>query len=201
MVAIYNTYRRTCAAYSSLELYIMSVLDRISENHPLIERLAKRGVIANYDEREAFELQRRIECTATHGGNVSVTICPTLACNFECPYCFATRGRGKMSPEVQDDVVGLVARMLDAAHAKELTITWFGGEPLMGTDVIESLSPRLVRLAEERGCAYKAWIFTNGYLLNEGVVDLLVRCRVNHVHIPLDGVGATNDATYSRLFG
>ena len=105
-----------------------------------------------------------------------------------------------MSPEVQDDVVGLVARMLDAAHAKELTITWFGGEPLMGTDVIESLSPRLIRLAEERGCAYKAWIFTNGYLLNEGVVDLLVRCRVNHVHIPLDGVGATNDAT-RRLVG
>ena len=61
-----------------------------------------------------------------------------------------------MSPEVQDDVVGLVARMLDAAHAKELTITWFGGQPLMGTDVIESLSPRLIRLAEERGCAYKA---------------------------------------------
>ena len=79
MTAIYNTYRRTCAAYSSLELYIMSVLDRISENHPLIGRLAKRGVIVNYDEREAFELQRRIECTTAHGGNVSVTICPTLA--------------------------------------------------------------------------------------------------------------------------
>ncbi len=105
-----------------------------------------------------------------------------------------------MSPEVQDDVVGLVARMLDAAHAKELTITWFGGEPLMGTDVIESLSPRLIRLAEERGCEYKAWIFTNGYLLTEDVVDLLLRCHVNHVHIPLDGVGATNDAT-RRLVG
>ena len=105
-----------------------------------------------------------------------------------------------MSPEVQDDVVGLVARMLDAAYAKELTITWFGGEPLMGTDVIESLSPRLIRLAEERGCEYKAWIFTNGYLLTEDVVDLLLRCRVNHVHIPLDGVGATNDAT-RRLVG
>lgn len=105
-----------------------------------------------------------------------------------------------MSPEVQDDVVGLVARVLDAAHAKELTITWFGGEPLMGTDVIESLSPRLIRLTEERGCEYKAWTFTNGYLLTEDVVDLLLRCHVNHVHIPLDGVGATNDAT-RRLVG
>ena len=200
MTAIFNTYRHTCAEYSPIELYIMSVLDEVSENHPLISRLAKRGVIANFDEREAFELQRRIACTEASKGMVSITICPTLACNFECPYCFATRGRGKMSAQVQDDIVAFSARMLDAAHAKALSITWFGGEPLMATDVIESLSPRLISVAEERGCEYEAWVFTNGYLLSEDVVDLLLRCRVNHVHIPLDGVGATNDAT-RRLVG
>ncbi len=200
MVAIFNTLKRTCAEYSPIELYIMSVLDETPEDHPLINRLARRGVIANYDEREAFELQQRLACASAPDGNVSITICPTLACNFECPYCFATRGRGKMAPEVQDDVVALAERMIDAAHAKMLTITWFGGEPLMATDVIESLSPRLISLAEERGCEYKAWIFTNGYLLSEDVIDLLLRCRVTNVHIPLDGVGATNDAT-RRLVG
>ena len=173
----------------------MSSLDEVSEDNPMIGRLAKRGVIANFDEREAFELRRKLSCiTAPHGG-VYITICPTLACNFECPYCFATRGRGKMSPEVQDDIVALAARMLDASRAKRLTITWFGGEPLIATDVIEALSPRLISLAEERGCDYKAWVFTNGYLLDEDVVDLLLRCRVTNIHIPLDGVGATNDAT------
>lgn len=200
MTAIYNTYRRTCGTYTPIELFIMSVLDEVAENHPLIERLAKRGVIANFDEREAFELQRRLSCASAPRGEVAITICPTLACNFECPYCFATRGRGTMTPEVQDDIVALAARMLDASNAKQLTITWFGGEPLMGTNVIEALSPRLIRLAEERGCTYSAWIFTNGYLLTEDVVDLLLRCRVTNVHIPLDGVGATNDAT-RRLVG
>lgn len=200
MVAIYNTYKRTCAEYSPLELFVMSVLDEVAEDHPLIGRLARRGVIANYDEREAFELQRRLDCTATHGGAVAITICPTLACNFECPYCFATRGRGKMSQQVQDDIVALAERMLDASHARTLTITWFGGEPLMATDVIEALSPRLISLANERGCEYVGWIFTNGYLLSNDVVDLLLRCHVTHVHIPLDGVGATNDAT-RRLVG
>ncbi len=200
MVAIYNTYKRTCAEYSPLELFVMSVLDEVAEDHPLIGRLARRGVIANYDEREAFELQRRLDCTATHGGAVAITICPTLACNFECPYCFATRGRGKMSQQVQDDIVALAERMLDVSHARTLTITWFGGEPLMATDVIEALSPRLMSLANERGCEYVGWIFTNGYLLSNDVVDLLLRCHVTHVHIPLDGVGATNDAT-RRLVG
>lgn len=200
MIAIFNTYTQTCGEYTPIELFIMNSLHEVPEDHPLIERLARRKVIVNYDEREAFGLQRRLSCATALRGEVAITICPTLACNFECPYCFATRGRGKMSPEVQDDAVALAARMIDAAHAKKLTITWFGGEPLMATDVIESLSPRLISLAEARGCEYAAWIFTNGYLLSEDVVDLLLRCRVEHVHIPLDGVGATNDAT-RRLVG
>lgn len=200
MTAVYNTYRHTCAKYSPIELYVASALDEVPEAHPLIERLAKRGIIANFDEREAFELQRRISCTKAQYDEVAITICPTLACNFECPYCFATRGKGKMAPDVQDDVVALAERMIEAAHAKRLVITWFGGEPLMATDIIEALSPRLIALAEERGCAYKSWIFTNGYLLSKDVVDLLLRCRVTNVHIPLDGVGATNDAT-RRLVG
>ncbi|MBR3160612.1 MAG: radical SAM protein [Atopobiaceae bacterium] len=199
-IAIYNTFTRTCAEYTSIELYIMDILDEIAEDHPLIPRLSRRGVIANYDEREAFELKRRLSCATAPGGEVAITICPTLACNFECPYCFATRGRGKMTDELQDDIVALAGRMLDAAHASKLTITWFGGEPPMATDVIESLSSRLIRVAEERGCEYVSWIFTNGYLLSEDVVDLLLRCRVTNVHIPLDGVGATNDAT-RRLVG
>ena len=70
----------------------------------------------------------------------------------------------------------------------------------MATDVIEALSARLIRVAEERGCTYEAWIFTNGYLLSEDVVDLLLRCRINNVHIPLDGTETTNDAT-RRLIG
>ena len=200
MTAIYNTYTRKCGRYTPIELFIMNVLDEVPETHPLIGRLAERGVIADYDEREAFELQRKLGSAATYDGSVGITICPTLACNFECPYCFATRGQGKMSTQVQDEVVSLAERMLDASRAKKLTITWFGGEPLMATDVIESLSARLISVAEERGCNYDAWIFTNGYLISEDVVDLLLRCHITRVHIPLDGVGATNDAT-RRLVG
>lgn len=199
-VAIYNTFRRSCIACSPLELFAMGALDELPEGHPLIERLVKAGLIANYDEREALEARSRLACATARDGEVSVTICPTMACNFECPYCFSNLGRGKMPPEVQDDVVSLVARMIDAARARKLTITWFGGEPLLATDVIEALSPRLVALAEERNCAYESWIFTNGYLITQEVVDILVRCRIEKVHIPLDGVGATNDAT-RRLVG
>ena len=199
-IAFYNTYRRSCGEYTPLDLYVMSVLDEIPETNPFIARLARGGLIVNFDEREALEAKRRLDCSTAQGGTVSVTICPTMACNFECPYCFASLGRGKMSPEVQDDVVALVARMVDAARATKLNITWFGGEPLLATDVIEALSPRLIAVADQRGCAYESWIFTNGYLITPEVVELFGRCQIEKVHIPLDGVGATNDAT-RRLVG
>ena len=199
-LVIFNTLTRSCGAFAPIELYAMRALGELSEDSPFVHHLARYGVIVNYDERESLEAEGRMASSTPEDDAVMVTICPTMACNFECPYCFEDRGRGKMSPEVQDDVVALVCRMLDASHAGMLRITWFGGEPLLAKDVIESLSQRLIAAADERGCAYNAWIFTNGYLIDQDVVDLLMRCRIEHVHIPLDGVGATNDAS-RRLVG
>ncbi|MBR3314678.1 MAG: hypothetical protein IKG18_11125 [Atopobiaceae bacterium] len=66
-----------------------------------------------------------------------------------------------MSPEVQDDVVSLAERMLDASRSNDLSVTWFGGEPLLAPGVVESLSQRLMALMRDRG-SYKASIITNG---------------------------------------
>ncbi|MBE6480663.1 MAG: hypothetical protein E7Z98_09225, partial [Olsenella sp.] len=111
-VAIANLYKGTCAEYNPIELYLMSVLDEIAEDHPIIDRLAKRGVIANFDERAALETMGRCACLGQRG--VSLTICPTIGCNFDCPYCFENHRAGKMSPDVQDDVVALAERMMEA---------------------------------------------------------------------------------------
>jgi hypothetical protein len=79
MTAIYNTYRRTCGEYTPIELFIMSVLDEISEDHPLIERLARRGVIANY-KTDGDEGKERV---AALKDGVSAAACPPLGCEAE----------------------------------------------------------------------------------------------------------------------
>ena len=193
MTAIANLFAGTCAEYTPIELFLLGVLEELSEHHPIIERFAQRGIIANFDERAALETMGRAVCAATHG--IGLTICPTMGCNFDCPYCFEDHFAGKMSQGVQDDVVALAGRMLDAARTKDIHVTWFGGEPLLAPDVIESLSARLAALTEERGGNYTAGIITNGYLLTQGTADMLGRCNVKSAQVTIDGLGATHDAT------
>ena len=192
-VAIANLYKGTCAEYTTLELYLLSVLDEIDEHHPIIERFEKRGIIANFDERVALEVMGRAACAGPNG--VGLTICPTMGCNFDCPYCFENHFAGKMTPEVQDDVIAFADRMLDACGGRFLSVSWFGGEPLLAPGIIESLSTRLIALAEKHGVEYRAAIITNGYLLTQDIVDMLDRAKVTRAQITLDGIGAAHDAT------
>ena len=198
-VAIANLYKGTCAEYSPLELYLLSVLDRLREDHPIIERFAKRGIITRMDERAALETLGRAACSAPHG--VGLTLCPTMNCNFDCPYCFEHHRPGKMSQAVQDDVIALAERMLDLTGGKMLSVTWFGGEPLLAADVIESLSERLMALAEQKGAEYSAGIITNGYLLTQKTADMLGRCQVKSCQVTIDGLGASHDATRHLVGG
>ena len=192
-VAIANLFKGTCAEYSPLELYLMSVLDEIADDHPVLLRLSALGVIANFDELAALETMGRCACAAPQ--RVDLAICPTMGCNFDCPYCYENHPFGKMSAEVQDDVVALARRMLKASAAKDLGVTWFGGEPLLAPEVIEALSARLIALAKELGATYDASIITNGYLLTPQNVAMLKAAKVTSAQVTIDGLGAAHDAT------
>ena len=192
-VAIANLFKGTCAEYNALELYLLSILERLREDHPIIDRFAKRGIITRMDEQAALETMGRGACAGPYGAGL--TICPTMGCNFDCPYCFEHHRPGKMDGETQDSVVRLAGKMLDAVGSKRLNVTWFGGEPLLAADVIESLSERLKALAEGKGARYSAQIVTNGYLLTRENVDMLARCGVDFCQITIDGLGAAHDAT------
>ncbi|MBQ9058737.1 MAG: radical SAM protein [Atopobiaceae bacterium] len=118
-----------------------------------------------------------------------------MGCNFNCPYCFEDHFAGKMSPEVQDDVVGLAQRMAKASGAQSMSVTWFGGEPLLAPNIIDALSQRLMTVAKEYGMEYSASIITTGFLLDQDIVDMLERCKVSNAQITIDGLGPTHDIT------
>ena len=197
--AVVNLYSGSCDAYSTLELAALVMLDELPPDHPAVVRLARRGLIVDFDERAALEVQARAACARP--GTVSLTISPTTSCNFDCPYCFEDHSGRRMLSEVQDDIVALAERMMEVAYAKKLRVTWFGGEPLLAADIIASLTARLIAVAERRGTSYDATAITNGYLLTPKITAMLEQARVSKLQVTLDGVGATHDATRHLVGG
>ena len=121
------------------------------------------------------------------GHNMILTIAPTRACNFACPYCFEeNRTASLMSAETEDKLVQFIEK-----HKKvtNLAITWYGGEPLLYFDKIKSLNDRIEKL----GKTSSAFLVTNGYLLTPEVVAQLNAMKITTMQITLDGKKETHD--------
>ena len=196
---IANLFAGTMQKVPLLEYALLKSLDRMSETHPAIERLARRGLVVDFDERERLASMG----TAVVAGSPKVlkmTICPTMACNFECPYCFQEHRAGKMAEGVQDEVAALADRLLATSAASELFVMWYGGEPLLALDVIDRLTRLLNSVCKKHGAGLRASIITNGYLLDGQTARDLFHLRVKGARVTVDGMGATHDAT-RRLVG
>lgn len=120
---------------------------------------------------------------------VTVNILPTLGCNLQCPYCFegalqVEKHTRAMSAETEDAVVAYLKQAVEGG--KGLTVSWFGGEPLIGMGTIERMSPRLVALCEEANLAYGSVLTTNGVLLTGNVVERLAKASVSTLQVTVD---------------
>ena len=99
-----------------------------------------------------------------------LTIAPTLACNFGCDYCFENSQSHRMSESTQDTLL----RFSDehVRDAKQMLITWFGGEPTLCLDIIEKLQENFIELATKHRIALlPSSIITNGYLLDRPMAE------------------------------
>ena len=133
--------------------------------------------------------------------HLNLTFALTTACNFDCSYCFETSHKGHtMTQETEDKVMDFIRRF----NAPSMSITWYGGEPLLAWDRIISIDRRL----KDMGKRYDAAMITNGYLLTKERAAKLNDLNVTYLQITLDGKKETHDArrylaggapTYERI--
>lgn len=112
-------------------------------------------------------------------------------CNFRCKYCYEDFARGTMRPWVRDGVKRLVEGRIQSL--RQLSIGWFGGEPLYGFEAIEDLAPFFAQIAEEHGVRLGSGMTTNGYLLRPEIADKLLSWRIRKFQITLDGPPESHD--------
>ncbi len=126
------------------------------------------------------------------GKVLTLTIAPSLACNFDCPYCFESHSAVRMSEETQGALVRFSDYHLIKAGA--LRICWFGGEPTLCFSIIEKIQSQLLELADKRRVKIiPGGIITNGYLLDTTMARRLKDLRIAHAQITIDGPQAVHD--------
>lgn len=126
----------------------------------------------------------------------------TYSCNLACRYCYEDREEGcaaptnggaagkEMSPE---SLRSAVSYLLDhAGTGDKVSVTFFGGEPLLRFPLIRTAVGEARKMAAERGKAISFSITTNGTLLTREIAGFLKENGVS-VCISIDGPREVHD--------
>ena len=145
----------------------------------------------NFDEYKSVNQLRKIFQLQQAGDEINhYVILPTTYCNAHCFYCYESDyPRFHMTEETGQKVIDYIT---EHRGNKNVTIQWFGGEPLVGIQRIDQISQGLT----ERGIPFSSSMISNGYLFDEEIVERSASLwKLGRIQITIDG---TED-TYNRV--
>lgn len=153
--------------------------------------LIKRGYLVPEERDEDNIVKIKIAQTVLDERYLHLIIMPTEQCNFRCKYCYETFEKGKMSKTLQDSIIKYIKKNI--INYVGLSVTWFGGEPLLALDVVEYLSENFIKICKTAKRIYVSAMTTNGYLLTPNVFEKLYKLNILTYQITLDGFKPQHD--------
>ena len=120
-----------------------------------------------HDDRKLCRQVRQMAVLLTPAPKVvtTYTILPTTGCNARCFYCYEQGTRPvTMTAETASQVVRYIV-----AHRgnEEVTLRWFGGEPLVNVKAIDQICTEL----RAQGVPFTSSMVSNGYLFDADMVQ------------------------------
>ena len=166
-----------------------------------LRNFIRGGYILQEGVDERGFIEKQYNQRRNNSRSLNLTILPTISCNFGCDYC--TQGLDKphikMSPEVQDAIINTIKAK--APNLSYLSVTWFGGEPLLQPKIITSLSDRILEICEQHNITYSALMVSNGWFLTSEIAQQLHDRKVKSIQVTLDGSGEFHDQRRHLLGG
>ncbi|WP_294155796.1 radical SAM/SPASM domain-containing protein [uncultured Selenomonas sp.] len=186
---VYQTLTNAFVRLTKMEL------EKLEGRRPIGKALAKQlaaqglFVPAGLDERKGYcDMARTMRKRPRP--YLSLNITTTLACNARCTYCYE---KGVPQRAFDRSMIPKLLAFLRDHLPKDgtLRINWFGGEPLLGTEIIDEITTALTK----EGVAFSSYIITNGSRLTKRLIDQkFQRWNVGDVQITLDGLAKTYEA-------
>ena len=145
-----------------------------------------------HDDRKLCQQVRQMAALLTPAAKTitGYTILPTTGCNARCFYCYE---QGTKPVTMTAETASRVVRYIVAHRGdEEVTLRWFGGEPLVNNKVIDQICTEL----SQQGVPFRSKMITNGYLMDADLVERAKELwQLQWVQITLDGMAQT----YNRV--
>ncbi|ETT44446.1 MULTISPECIES: radical SAM protein [unclassified Paenibacillus] len=169
-------------------------MEELSE---LLTTLEKAGVLLVQDLVDDINTDS-CACTKETNGVSSLILMLVQECNLRCSYCYGVNGeyndRGRMDMDTATQAIDF---LFNQALEEELSICFFGGEPLLNYKLIQDIIPYVQSKEKLTGKRVRYSMTTNGTLLTKDVVDYLMEHQVA-IQVSLDGDQKTHD--FNRYF-
>lgn len=183
----------TCALAEVDEdfLHVLNNIDTISltvgdeKKNTLIKDMMEGNFIVHNNLDEVKLIKYRNYSGKFSKSGLGIVLAPTLACNFACPYCYESPEPGMMSDEIQNCIIDVVEK--SAKRKEDVSITWYGGEPLLAVKIIKNFSKKVIEICDRENVSYGAYIVTNGYLLNNENIQIMKEARITGAQVTIDG--------------
>lgn len=179
------------ALYKVKQLLSSANIDSESmpEDDSLGRELIRQEFLIPYDRDELGMLKIRHSIGRFDRKDLAYTIAPTLKCNMKCKYCYESVKdyAEDMNEGICDNVVRAIVKEVKERNCKQVSICWFGGEPLLNVASMKIISKRLKDSFSHLGASFKAQLITNGVLLDEALLDILPDLNIRFIQITIDG--------------
>jgi uncharacterized protein len=152
------------------------------------ETLFKLGFLVQDADAEKHEMLTFFDEMNAINRKFKAIVVLNLDCNLACKYCFEGSRKGKfyMTRETANLFIDFVKNNV-LSNKEEIKIIFYGGEPLLSTELIIYISEKLKSLAEASGKRYSFSLITNGTLLIPDVVKELTPFGLTSADITLNG--------------
>jgi len=188
----YLLYNSETNSFAKLDEELFSALKDISQDNnkikdidtDILESLLQGKILIKKEIQNDFLYEKRFNYNLNtfNPEHLGLAIAPTTHCNFNCPYCYEEDRRPDYIDE--ETIDNLVEYIKKHEHVKSLSITWYGGEPLLAFKKIKQILERIAKLDITLN---RHDVVTNGYLLDKEKAIYFQENNVTNMQITIDG--------------
>ena len=153
---------------------------------------------------DAFKNEQEIVCRMKRkiltnvrewSNSVGLVLLTTNNCNLNCSYCF--EGKEKPKTKMDEETFQRIVKFIELKKKEEkilnLSICWYGGEPLLYPNLLKDYGQRLKKICENLDIQMSSSIITNGIGLSNKNIKILQEIDIEMIQVTIDGEKEIHD--------